>query len=284
MNTQHEYDVALSFAGEDRAYVEMVADQLRARDVTVFYDRYEEAELWGKDLYTHLSEIYRNKARFTLMFCSKQYGEKLWTTHERRAAQARAFEEAGDYILPAKFDDTEIPGILSTTANIDLRDRSPLEVALRVCQKLGRDPMEIKANQVPSPRNPTLTGEATFDYSSHDGKFRIGDGLCEFETKWNKASNTRIHCTNDCLQGIAVAPINAAPSDLNDVSSLDYTSRTRTPEMGQFVVVRNSHGIYALLKIMEIKDDTRGDDENRLHFRYWILDDGSADFSGVAVP
>ncbi len=94
--TTKEYDVALSFAGEDRAYVDMVADQLRARGVSVFYDRYEEADLWGKDLYTHLIEVYMKRARYTLMFISIHYKAKVWTNHERKAAQARALQESGE--------------------------------------------------------------------------------------------------------------------------------------------------------------------------------------------
>ena len=50
-----EYDVSLSFTGEDREYVEQVASGLRHQGVRVFYDRYEEANLWGKDLCVHLA-------------------------------------------------------------------------------------------------------------------------------------------------------------------------------------------------------------------------------------
>jgi hypothetical protein len=42
-----KYHVALSFAGEDRAYVDGVAAKLHASGVKVFYDRYEEVALWG---------------------------------------------------------------------------------------------------------------------------------------------------------------------------------------------------------------------------------------------
>ena len=112
MNDHRDYDVALSFAGEDREYVDQVANKLKDRGVKVFYDLFEEADLWGKDLYVHLSEIYQVRAKFTVMFISKSYGEKLWTNHERRAAQARAFQEAQEYILPARFDETQIPGVL----------------------------------------------------------------------------------------------------------------------------------------------------------------------------
>jgi hypothetical protein len=131
-----EYDVALSFAGEDRGYVERVAQLLRDRDVSVFYDRFAEAELWGKDLYTHLSDLYTKRARFCVMFLSKAYASKAWTNHERAAAQQRAFEDRQDYILPARFDDTEIPGIRSTTGYVDLRNRSPEQLVDLILEKV----------------------------------------------------------------------------------------------------------------------------------------------------
>ena len=130
------YDIALSFAGEDREYVEAVAGALRAKGIRVFYDGYEEASLWGKDLYTHLSQVYENDARFTVMFISHHYAEKLWTNHERRSAQARAFAEHREYILPARFDATEVPGILRTTAYVDLRRKSPAALAELIAEKL----------------------------------------------------------------------------------------------------------------------------------------------------
>jgi len=40
-----EYDVCLSFAGEDRAYVNRVAKSLRAKGIRVFYDDNEQASL-----------------------------------------------------------------------------------------------------------------------------------------------------------------------------------------------------------------------------------------------
>ncbi|QSF46189.1 toll/interleukin-1 receptor domain-containing protein [Paenibacillus tianjinensis] len=115
----YEYEVAFSFAGEDRELVDEIADQLRRMNVRVFYDMYETVSLWGKDLYTHLDEIYRNKSKYCVMFLSKYYKEKVWTNHERESAQARSFIEREEYILPIRLDDTEIPGIRRTTGYID---------------------------------------------------------------------------------------------------------------------------------------------------------------------
>jgi hypothetical protein len=83
------FEVVLSFAGEERTYVEEVATFLKSRDVRCFYDRYEEVTLWGKELTEHLDKVYRS-ARYCIMFISEHYAEKVWTNHERKSALARA--------------------------------------------------------------------------------------------------------------------------------------------------------------------------------------------------
>jgi len=72
-NENFQYDVCLSFAGQNRAYVERVANALRSRGIRVFYDKYERVELWGKDLYSHLDFLYRYAARYCVVFVSKPY-------------------------------------------------------------------------------------------------------------------------------------------------------------------------------------------------------------------
>lgn len=70
------------------------------------------------------------------MFISNSYKTKLWTNHERQAMQARAFQEHQEYILPARFDDTEITGILPTIGYIDLRTKTPQQFAEIIEKKL----------------------------------------------------------------------------------------------------------------------------------------------------
>jgi hypothetical protein len=115
------YDVVISFAGEDRSVAESIASNLITSGINVFYDEYEQANLWGKDLYVHLTKIYRDESKFCLMIISENYAKKQWTNHERKAAQARAFQENSEYILPLRLDDAEIEGILGTTGYIDYR-------------------------------------------------------------------------------------------------------------------------------------------------------------------
>jgi len=144
-NRDYEYDVALSFAGENRNYVEGVALSLKRRNIKVFYDLFEETNLWGKNLYEYLSEIYQNKARYTVLFISDFYNKKLWTNHERNSMQARAFQESKEYILPARFDDTEIPGMLRTVGYIDLNQKTPEEFAEIIEKKVKKEQTSLKS-------------------------------------------------------------------------------------------------------------------------------------------
>ncbi len=43
-----KYDIALSFAGENREYVDMVARLLKEKGISVFYDSFEKANMWGE--------------------------------------------------------------------------------------------------------------------------------------------------------------------------------------------------------------------------------------------
>lgn len=137
--TDLQFDVAISCAGEDTVYIDQVADCLRSENVKVFYYKFEDVqvELWGKDLYVHLDEIYRKKAKFCVMFLSKNYAAKVWTSHERRSAQARAFEENKEYILPVRFDNTEVPGIVPTVSYIDANRVSPQQLCELIKRKLN---------------------------------------------------------------------------------------------------------------------------------------------------
>src|SRR5678815_1402220 len=125
----HDYDIAFSYAGEQRPYVHKVYDILTSRGTRVFYDRGEVASLWGRDLYEYLTDIYSKRARYCVVFLSKDYAQKVWTRHELKAAQARAFKESQPYLLPARFDDTSIPGLLPKIAYVDLSQLSPEQFA-----------------------------------------------------------------------------------------------------------------------------------------------------------
>ena len=169
----HKYDVALSFAGEDRKHAEDLAKLLDAGGHSVFYDEFKLAELWGKDLYQYFSEVYKDKACYCVVFSSKYYAQRLWAQHELKNAQARAFEDNQEYILPIRIDDTEIPGILSTVGYLDLRKMSIGQIYQILVVKLEDSPSEsMKINELTSPDSERHAGEFAL--------FRPGDGQLYF--------------------------------------------------------------------------------------------------------
>jgi hypothetical protein len=136
--TEEKYDVAISFAGEEREFAERLAQKLIQRQVKVFYDSFEAANLWGKNLYDHFSSIYSERSKYCVMLLSKNYEKKAWTNLERRSAQARAFRENREYILPIKIDDTNITGLQETVGYIDSKTHSIDQIVDLIINKLSK--------------------------------------------------------------------------------------------------------------------------------------------------
>ena len=143
------YDICFSFAGEDRGYVEPVHAALSSKGLKLFYDYSREnvVNLWGKDLVDELANVYRKDSRFCLMFVSKSYVEKAFTKHERQHAMARQLVEEYAYLLPARLDDTEVPGLSPMVGYIDCRSLKPEQLAALVEQKIHGTRL-ISADQV----------------------------------------------------------------------------------------------------------------------------------------
>ncbi len=136
-STNRAYQVALSFAGEQRDYVDEVARWLAAKRIAVFYDKFEAVNLWGKDGVEHFHQVFAQDAQYVVMFISAEYVAKSWTRHERRAALSRQIAEDSEYVLPVRFDATEVPGIPSTLQYLDAKSLTPAELAALIAQKVG---------------------------------------------------------------------------------------------------------------------------------------------------
>jgi hypothetical protein len=148
MGEKYDYDVAFSFAGEDRRIVESLAARLKQQNVSVFYDRDKQAEMWGENLQEYLTEVYLKQARFCVMFISRAYADKMWTRQERRSAMARAMQQKNAYILPIRLDQTELEGFLPTVHHINFTDFSETEIVNLILEKLdtAEDPRPSAAS------------------------------------------------------------------------------------------------------------------------------------------
>ncbi|MEV6244461.1 TIR domain-containing protein [Lentzea sp. NPDC051838] len=143
---EYEFDVAPSFAEEDRDRVLPIVELLKQQNVKVYYDEDQVVARWGLNLLEHIAETLTHKVRYVLMFASQHYVEASWARLERQTAQARALAQQNEYVLPIKLDDTEVPGLLSTTGFLDLRVHPPEVIANAVVEKLAQHRAEFTAS------------------------------------------------------------------------------------------------------------------------------------------
>lgn len=134
----YEYDVALSFAGENREYVRGIAKKLKAKKLKVFFDEFEEANLWGKDLYQYLHYVYKECALFCVVFVSSSYIEKAWTRHELKAVQNRAFLDNSEYILPLILESgLNLSGLPDTIGYISTKCYTATQIVKIIYEKIN---------------------------------------------------------------------------------------------------------------------------------------------------
>jgi len=144
-DSRRRYDIALSFAGEDREVARAIAHVATTNHVSVFLDEHHLWESWGKNLLEHLDEIYGGGAKYCVMLISEAYCQKSYTTYERRVALAHAMDLRHEYVLPVVLDNAWPEGLPKTTAFIDLREHSISTVAESVVRKVLGDNQTLTA-------------------------------------------------------------------------------------------------------------------------------------------
>lgn len=140
-----KFDVAFSFAGEQRDYVEKVASYVENQGgLSVFYDFNYELDMWGTNLVDYFKDVFEKKANYCVMFLSKDYSEKTWPNFERQIIQAKSLFQEG-YLLPVRFDDTPIKGEVPTVKYLNIKDMKPEELGEKIIKKVvGSDKYTVK--------------------------------------------------------------------------------------------------------------------------------------------
>ncbi|MCK4820776.1 TIR domain-containing protein, partial [bacterium] len=135
-----KYDIAFSLAHEQHGYVDDVFNHIKEIDpeIKVFYyrDEGQEIAMWGKNMVDHLQMVYRDLSTHVIVFVSSDYVSKRWARHEWRSVQEAILDRPEEYLLPARFDNTDLPGLHKTIAYIDLSNKSPELFAKTILQKI----------------------------------------------------------------------------------------------------------------------------------------------------
>jgi hypothetical protein len=148
------FQIALSFPGEQRAYVAQVAEHL-ANEIgreRLLYDQYHEAEFARPNLDSHLQGLYHDQSELIAVFLCADYERKEWCGLEWRALRDLIKRRRDAEIMPLRFDATEVAGLFSTDGYVWIGDgRSPTEVADLILQRWRQE-----TGQQPKPPQPVI--------------------------------------------------------------------------------------------------------------------------------
>jgi hypothetical protein len=137
---RRRFDIALSFPGEHRAFVEQVAGQLAAAfgKERVLYDKYYEAEFARVDLDVYLPGLYRTQSELIVLFLSPDFKAKPWCNLEWRSIKQLIATVDARRIMLLRYghegDLAEI-GILPGDGVIDYKGRPAHEIAEKIRER-----------------------------------------------------------------------------------------------------------------------------------------------------
>ncbi len=133
------FRVAFSFAGENRCFVAKVAAFLAAEltESAILYDKYHEAEFARRDLGFHLPGLYHDESDLVVVVICAHYERKEWCGLEWDAIFDLVKQRKNDAVMLCRFDRAELKGINSTAGFVDLDEKTPIQVASLILQRLA---------------------------------------------------------------------------------------------------------------------------------------------------
>jgi hypothetical protein len=144
MDQRYKYDVAISFAEEDRNVALCVALALEIfRFKNVYYYPDKREETWGKSLEKKLKNIYSVEAKYCIVILSKNYfaDNKVYTKIEFEAIKQRILANGEMvYMLPLLLDEASLPILERNYSKMCWVkwEYNPKEIAGMIKQMLGQ--------------------------------------------------------------------------------------------------------------------------------------------------
>ena len=135
---KRRFRLALSFPGEKRDRVEVIADLLGmilGRE-NVLYDRWHQAELARPDLDTYLHNLYLNEVDLVVVFIAPQYEDRKWCGLEDRALRRLIIEHSKSDIMIIAYEHADFQSVLYGDGYIDATNQSPADIANLILVRL----------------------------------------------------------------------------------------------------------------------------------------------------
>jgi hypothetical protein len=136
------FDIALSYPGEQRTFVEQVAKHLADTfsETRVLYDKYHDAEFARVDLDVYLPNLYRTQSELLVVFLCAEYAAKRWCNLEWRAIRQLIATLEADRIMLLSFGDPgdlSQLGILAGDGYINIGVQSAAVIAEKIRKRLN---------------------------------------------------------------------------------------------------------------------------------------------------
>ena len=150
------FAVGISYAGEDRARVAPVAEELARRfgRQRVLFDRFHEAELARPDLDVYLPRLYRDETELIVVLLSPDYPRKRWCGLEWRWIRQLILSPAQERIMLLRVGDpgdlSEL-GIVSGDGYLDVTARPAAEISARILERMALQGIPIPEAADPGP-------------------------------------------------------------------------------------------------------------------------------------
>jgi hypothetical protein len=142
------FAVGFSYAGEDRALLAPVAEEL-ARPFgrqRVLFDRFHEAELARPDLDVYLPRLYRDETELIVVLLSPDYPRKRWCGLEFRWIRQLILSPAQERIMLLRVGDpgdlSEL-GIVAGDGFLDVSARPAAEISARILERMAQQGIPI---------------------------------------------------------------------------------------------------------------------------------------------
>ena len=294
VNSINRVKVFISYSWDDDAHCEWVTNfacVLKANGIKVLLDRFD--VFIGSNLEKFMLQGL-NESRYVICICSEGYAKKInvkGTGVEKENSIIKSLMRS-DFVIPILKNNKSrlIPEHFGGKFYADFDNNDEYKEFAKIIERVlgedkkmipfeGENPFEkeisnrhILEAQIQSSLyvNSSFESTVTFDYSNNDGKYIIGIGEYAFTTMWTKASDMSIYAYSDSVKKIALVKGISSLEELTTTEGLDFTSRCRTPQVGDSIIWINAFGNIANTRILEIKDCTRHDSKDEVKFEYKI--------------
>ena len=118
-----KFDVALSFAAEDRHVARDIAVAMRKRSIHVLFDEFNQEDFVGSNLHEFLRDLYE-QSRACVVVISDCYLKSPWLQAEIHILLSRSQSDDDYTIFPVRVSDTPLPLELKSLSSIDYMQSS----------------------------------------------------------------------------------------------------------------------------------------------------------------